>query len=831
MVTPLMRQYYRIKARYPDAILFFRVGDFYETFEDDAKLVSKELNIVLTRRSKDEPVPMAGIPYHALDAYLGRLVKKGYKVAICEQLEDPAKAKGLVKRDVVRIVTPGTLIEDSLLSEENNFLMGIYCHNSRYGFAALDISTGEFFAGELDLQSLNAEILRLQPSEIISNCEVKLDAPVKKLAPQYFEDFEEILRSHFGVMELSGFGLSVPALKAAGATLKYAKENTMLELKNITTLQGYFDEDYLILDSTTLKNLEVFRNLLGEKKFTLYSTINRCSTPMGSRLLKRWMQRPLKNVREINRRLDAVEELYEKDIVREVLREQLRGIKDLERIETRISLGKASPGDLLALKDSLIRADKLKRRFESSLLKEAVDRIGDVSEMVKIIEDGIAENVPIGEGVIREGYSSELDSLREISREGKRIIAKIEEKERRRTGIKNLRIKYNDIVGYYIEVSKSQVSKVPGDYKRKQTLKNYERFVTDELKEVEYKIMSAKERMVELERELYAKILEKLAAHTQRMKEVASAVALIDVVCNLASVAKELGYTRPTVDESLDIEIRNGRHPVVELYTDFVPNDTAINSQARFIILTGPNMAGKSTYMRQVALIVILAQMGSFVPADYAKIGIVDRIYTRVGASDDITRGRSTFMVEMVELANILNTATERSLILLDEIGRGTSTYDGLAIAWSITEHIHNEIKARTIFATHYHHLIDLENILEHVRNYHIAVRESPDGLVFVRKVMPGGMSKSYGIEVARLAGIPAKVVNRAKEVLDLIERENAIEVRRSKKILQTVLFGGGDNSEIIEELKKLDIMNMTPLEALNKLNELKNRLNSRRKI
>jgi len=825
MATPLMRQYYRIKSKYKDAILFFRVGDFYETFEEDAKLVSKELNIVLTRRSRDEPVPMAGIPYHALDAYLGRLVKKGYKVAICEQLEDPSKAKGLVKRDVVRVVTPGTLIDDAFLDEGNNFLMGIYKRGDRYGYAALDVSTGEFFAGEVDFSSLNAELLRLQPSEIITNCEMKLEQSYRRLEDGYFEDYEDILKEHFGVVELSGFGLGELALRAAGATLKYAKENTMSELKNITSLQGYFDENYLILDSTTLKNLEVFRNIFGESKYTLYSTINKCHTPMGSRLLKRWMERPLKNVKEIKRRLDAVEELIKKDFIREEIRESLKRIKDLERIETRISLGRVTPRDLLALKDSLIHCEELKKKFEASLLRDAVDKISGFEPIVELLEKSIAGDYPVGEGVIREGYNEELDSLRRMTQEGKKIIARLEEKERRRTGIKNLRIKYNDIVGYYIEVSKGQISKVPKEYKRKQTLKNYERFVTEELKEIEYQIMSARERIMALEEKLYRDIVNKLAEYSQRIKDVARGVALLDVLSSLSTIALEYNYSRPEVDESLDIEIRNGRHPVVELYTDFVPNDTHINSEARFIILTGPNMAGKSTYMRQVALIVILAQMGSFVPADYAKIGMVDRIYTRVGASDDITRGRSTFMVEMIELANILNTATERSLILLDEIGRGTSTYDGLAIAWSITEHIHNEIKARTIFATHYHHLIDLENILEHVRNYHIAVRESPDGLVFVRKVMPGGMSKSYGIEVARLAGIPAKVVNRAKEVLDLIERENAIEVRRSKKILQTVLFGGGDNSDIIEELKKLDIMNMTPLEALNKLNELKNRL------
>ncbi len=827
MATPLMRQYYRIKSKYKDAILFFRVGDFYETFEDDAKLVSRELNIVLTRRSKDEPVPMAGIPYHALDAYLSRLVKKGYTVAICEQLEDPSKAKGLVKRDVVRIVTPGTLIEDTLLNEDNNFLVSIY-KSEKYGFAALDISTGEFFATEFDFYGLNAELLRLQPSEIIANEEISLDYPIKVLDESYFYDFEKVLKEHFGVEELEGFGVGKYGLMAAAAALKYAKENTRSQLRNVTNLQGYFNENYLILDSTTLKNLEIFRNLLGEEKYTLYSTLNKCATPMGARLLKRWMQRPLKNIGEINARLDSIEELTKKPLLLDSLRNILRKIRDIERVKTRISMGRASPRDLLVLRESLRYAEELKLNFETPLLKKASGNIVGTAEIVNLIDSAIAGDYPVGEGVIKEGYDKELDEIRRYAKEAKELIAKLEEKERRSTGIKSLKIRYNDVMGYYIEVSKANLSKVPAHYRRKQTLKNSERFITDELKDLEYKILSAREKMKEIEERIYGEIIEFLGDKIRDMERIALAVALIDAISNLANIALEMNYTRPILDESLDIEIRNGRHPVVELYTDFVPNDTNINSNGRFIILTGPNMAGKSTYMRQVALIVILAQMGSFVPADYAKIGIVDRIYTRVGASDDITRGRSTFMVEMVELANILNTATENSLILLDEIGRGTSTYDGLAIAWSITEYIHNRIRARTIFATHYHHLIDLENILENIRNYHIAVKESPDGLIFIRKVMPGGMSKSYGIEVARLAGIPRDVIERAKEILALIEKENVIEVKKGRKVVQTILFQGNDYEEIIEELKKLDIMNMTPLEALNKLNELKNKINRR---
>ncbi len=829
-MTPLLEQYYRIKARYRDKILFFRVGDFYETFDEDAKLVSKELNIVLTRRSKDEPVPMAGIPYHALDAYLSRLVKKGYEVAICEQLEDPKKAKGLVKRDVVRIVTPGTLIEDSLLSDENNFLMGIYGKNNRFGFAILDISTGEFFAGEVDSHGILAEILRLSPSEILINNDagLSIDARVKILTDDYFGDYETTLKNHFGVSTLEGFGLSELALKAAGATLKYAKENTMSELKNVNSLGGYFSENFLMLDSTTLKNLEVFRNVWGNEKYTLYSSINSTSTPMGARMLRRWMENPLLNLKEIERRLDAVEELIKKPMDRDRIKEKLKNIKDLERIESRISIGKGSPKDLINLRESLKSVMEISARFESSLLREVM-QFEDVSSLVDLLNKSIAGDFPIGEGVIREGYDDLLDDYRNTINNAKKLIAEMEQRERRRTGIKTLKIGYNDVMGYYIEVGKSHIKKVPPHYKRKQTLKNSERYITDELKDLEYKILSAKEKIKELEEKIYRDIIEKVQGYGEKIKKIARKIAILDVLINLAEIAEQRDYTRPIVDESLDIIIREGRHPVVELYTDFVPNDTNMNAEARFIVLTGPNMAGKSTYMRQVALIVILAQMGSFVPASYAKIGLVDRIYTRVGASDDITRGRSTFMVEMIEVANILNTATERSLILLDEIGRGTSTYDGLAIAWSVTEYIHNEIRARTIFATHYHHLIDLENILPNLRNYHIAVKETTDGLVFVRKVMPGGMSKSYGIEVASLAGLPKSVVSRAKEVLNLIEKENAIEVRRKTgKVIQATLFGGCDYDDIIDEIRRIDIMNMTPLQALNKLNELKKRIDSK---
>ena len=825
-MTPLMQQYYSIKSRYKNHILFFRVGDFYETFDKDAKLVAKELNIVLTRRTKDEPVPMAGIPYHALDAYLSRLVKRGYKVAICEQLENPKQAKGLVKRDVIRIVTPGTLVEDSMLTNENNFLMSIYGVGKKYGFAALDISTGEFFAGELDRNSLEAELLRLSPSEVLINTTagIEVNSPMKIMERSDFDDYEIVLREHFKVSDIKGFGIGALALRAAGCALKYAKENTRSELRNVDSLLGYFNEHYLILDSSTLKNLEVFRSFLGEEKFTLYSAINGTKTPMGERLLKKWMQKPLVDIHAIHGRLDAVEELLKEPLIGADIAKILKDIKDIERIESRIAMHKAAPRDLVNLLHSLRSATKLHLNFRSSVLKSVVidENIGKI---IEYIDSAIAGDFTVGNGVIKDGYSEELDNYRIIMREAKTLISKMEREEREKTGIKNLKIGYTDVMGYYIEVSRGNLSKVPTCYRRKQTLKNSERFITDELKDLEYKILNARERMEEKERELYEEIITKLSTYVPVLKKISKKIATIDVLLNFAEIAAQRDFIRPVVDESLDLEIREGRHPVVEIYTDFVPNDTHLSTNARFIILTGPNMAGKSTYMRQIALITILAQIGSYVPAEYAKIGIVDRIYTRVGASDDITQGRSTFMVEMIEVANILNTATERSLILLDEIGRGTSTYDGLAIAWSVTEHIHNEINARTVFATHYHHLIDLENVLEKVRNYHIAVKETHDGLVFVRKVVEGGMSKSYGIEVARLAGLPACVVRRAKEILDLIEREKTIEVRGGKRVVQATLFSMSDD-EIVEEIKKMDIMSMTPLDALNKLHELKKKVN-----
>ncbi|NPA75366.1 MAG: DNA mismatch repair protein MutS [Euryarchaeota archaeon] len=820
-----MQQYFSLKSQYKNAILFFRVGDFYETFGDDAKLVSKELNIVLTRRSKDEPIPMAGIPHHALDAYLSRLIKKGYSVAICEQLEDPKKAKGLVKRDVVRIVTPGTLIEDTMLGEGNNFLMAIYGKGKRFGFAALDISTGEFFAGEVDRNGVEAEILRLSPAEILVNNSSGITVDECKIMPdEYFS--EEVLKEHFHVPELSGFGLSQLALKAAGCALRYAKENTRSELRNVDSLLGYFSEKHMILDSSTLRNLEIFKSFVGEERFTLYGALNRTRTPMGARLLRRWLEKPLIDVKQIKMRLDSVEELTRERGIAEKIDESLKNIKDIERVESRISLGKASPRDLVVLRESLRHASNLRFEFSASLLRTLrVDE--NVEEIVELLDRSIAGDYPVGSGAIKEGYSAELDEHRLIIRDAKKLIAKMEAEERKKTGIKSLKIGYNDVMGYYIDVSKANLKYVPSHYKRKQTLKNSERFITDELKELEYRILTARERVEEIEHRIYDELIQKLAAYAPMLREVARKIATMDVLLNFASIALERDYVRPVVDESMDLEIRDGRHPVVEQYVDFVPNDTHLNRQARFIILTGPNMAGKSTYMRQVALIAIMAQIGSFVPASYAKIGMIDRVYTRVGASDDITRGRSTFMVEMLEVANILNTATERSFVILDEIGRGTSTYDGMAIAWSVTEHIHNVIKCRTIFATHYHHLIDLENVLEHIRNYHIAVKETPDGLVFVRKVVPGGMSKSYGIEVARLAGVPGKVVERAREILNLIEKENAIEVRRSRQVIQATLFPVEDD-ELVEEIRRLDIMNMTPLEALNKLHELKKKVDER---
>lgn len=873
-VTPMMYQYNRIKKDYKDAILFFRMGDFYEMFEEDAKIASKELDLVLTSRDrgKGKKVPMAGVPHHSAGNYISRLIKKGYKVAICEQVEDPRTAKGLVKREVIKVITPGTIIEEEMLGRENNYLMALVHENGAFGIAFADISTGDFFATELDGDDarlkLFTEISRFRPAELILPKRLEED---KKLADEIREQgvllspledeifgqevAEEQLKEHFKVVSLDGFGLNtLPlAMRASGAIIEYLKETQKNSLRYIETLNVYSISETMILDSTTLRNLEIERNIRdGGAKNTLLDVLDKTVTPMGSRLIRKWLKNPLKDVVEILKRQNAVEEICNDIFLRKELRDELKDIRDIERLNSKVVYGNANAKDLVLLRDSLSVTSRIKgilqnRTLRSELLSELSSGLDEVIEVVELIERAIVDEPPatLSEGgVIKSGYSEQLDMLRRASREGKQWISGLEEKERRRTGIKSLKVGYNKVFGYYIEVTKAHLRLVPEHYIRKQTLVNAERFVTQELKEKESLVLSADEKSIALEQQIFSELREKIATFSKRIQSTAKAIAQLDVLCSLSDVAVVNNYTKPEINESDTIIIKDGRHPVVEqmLSDAFIPNDAKLDCKDnQLIIITGPNMAGKSTYMRQIALITIMAQIGSFVPASYASIGIVDRIFTRVGAFDDLTRGQSTFMVEMIELANILNSATSRSLILLDEIGRGTSTYDGLSIAWSVAEYIHNKRKigAKTLFATHYHNLTELGEILEGVTNYHIAIKEDESGIIFLRKVMPGATNRSYGIDVAKLAGLPKEVIERAREVLSALEEENIIEVegkkprksrkeipRKTARFTQLVLFEPTPQTDpVIEEIKSIDINTITPLEALEKLYELQSKV------
>ena len=866
----LMEQYRRIKSQYPDAILFYRVGDFYETFYEDAKIASRVLGIALTSRDKDDegkPVPLAGVPHHALESYLYRMVRAGYKVAICEQVEDPKKAKGVVKREVVRIVTPGTIFEQEALEhKENNYLVALCDVDDLYGLAHVDLSTGEFHVTELeDEDKLVSEITRLSPSEILipEGFEdgllerVKVEtAPVINPLPRWQFDVDtarEELLSHFDVISLEGFGCEgkSAAISAAGALIQYLRETQKQQLKHILSLRTYSLEEFMILDAETQRNLELIRSIRdGSTRGTLIEILDETVTPMGGRKLRQMILRPLLQVNKINARLDAVEELFENLILRDELRELLSQMKDIERLIAKVGLGSANARDLLALRDSLKLVPQIKgklRDCSSSLLQTIRDQLGDVSGVVDLIEEAIHENPPVTireGGIIKDGYNQELDELRAIVKDVKGWIAGLQRKERERTGISSLRIGYNKVFGYYIEVTKPNLHLVPEDYIRKQTLVNAERFITPDLKEQEAKILNAQDRINDLEYELFCEVRGRVAEMTEVIQGIAAATAMLDVLGNFAHIAAKNNYTRPQVDDGEEVIIRDGRHPVVErLFTreGFVPNDTYLNcSDRRMCIITGPNMSGKSTFLRQTALICLMAQIGSFVPASAAKIGVVDRIFTRVGASDSLVTGQSTFLVEMNETANILNNATRKSLIILDEIGRGTSTFDGISIAWAVAEHILQHIGAKTLFATHYHELTELAGIYKNVKNYNVAVHDDGEKVVFLRKVVEGATDKSYGIHVAKLAGLPMEVIERANEILGILEGHNiSVEgkgkpavasrpriKRRSKTSfrddsLQLLLFTPRPN-EIIEELRKLDLNNMTPIQALNKLYELK---------
>ncbi len=877
-MTPMMQQYLKTKEQYRDCILFYRLGDFYEMFFDDAKIASRELELTLTGKDcgQEERAPMCGVPYHAVEGYLNKLVSKGYKVAICEQLEDPKLAKGIVKRDVVRIVTPGTNMDAQALDEgRNNYLMSIVYLSESYGISAADITTGEYLMTEVDsVRKLSDEIMKYAPAEIICNhafslsgvdlddLRDRLGITIFFLDDWYFDEemCDRLLKEHFHLGSLDGIGAAdcPVGVIAAGSLMRYLMETQKTAITNLTRLQPYTIGRYMVLDSATRRNLELTETLREKKKRgSLLWVLDKTRTAMGARLLRRYVEQPLIEKGEIQRRLDAVEELKDNAITREEIREYLNPVYDLERLISRISYQSANPRDLIAFKSSLAMLPPIKyimNSLEAPLLKELRDEIDELQDLYDLIDRAIVDDPPLTVregGIIKDGFSEEADRLRSAKNDGKSWIAKMEAEEREKTGIKNLRIKYNKVFGYYIEVTNSFKGQVPDSYTRKQTLTNAERYTTPKLKELEDMILGAEDRLYTLEYELFVRVRDQAAAEIERIQKTARSIAGIDVLASLALVAEQNNYTKPVINERGSISIKNGRHPVVEKMMSnelFVPNDTTLdNDKNRVSIITGPNMAGKSTYMRQVALIVLLAQIGSFVPADAAKIGIVDRIFTRVGASDDLASGQSTFMVEMTEVANILRNATRDSLLILDEIGRGTSTFDGLSIAWAVVEHISNPklLGAKTLFATHYHELTELEGKLPGVNNYCMAVKEQGDDIVFLRRVVPGGADKSYGIQVAKLAGVPDSVIERAKELSDeLGDADITVQVQqqtqgkqpkkqRVKKLEpveleQMSLFDTVSEEDILRELEEIDVTTLTPIEALNTLYRLQKKLQNR---
>lgn len=862
--TPMIRQYLSLKQKHPQAILFFRLGDFYETFFEDAKTASKTLQIVLTSRDggHNKKVPMAGIPHHAAEGYLAKLIRAGHKVAICEQTEDPKKAKGLVKREIVRVITPGTVVESSLLEDKgNNYILSLFPGKNNVGFSFLDCSTGEFKVSEIPISQFMAEISRLAPSEcLIPESSAKdetwqngFNQKIKVTTPYPDYNFSpdtatETLKNHFNVYSLDGFGLRGLNLGtgSAGALLDYVKEMEKTALGHITNIELYSPSDFMLIDEDTQRNLELLKSFTGdERKGTLYSIIDATLTPMGGRLLKRWILHPLLDVKSIDKRLESVEVFTKNTHFLDELRKNLKDIYDLERIISRLDTNLAKGKDLVALKESLNKIPEIKKIFKEqkklpSLLKELNANLDEVKEVKELIKKAIVDDPPyiITEGgIIREGYNKELDKLKKASREGKSWIAGLQAEERKRTGIKSLRVGYNKVFGYYIEVTKPNLEQVPSDYIRKQTLVNCERFITTELKDKESLIIGAQEKMMELEYEIFLRIRESILKELGRIKKSAEIIANMDVLASLAEVALRNDYCRPKITDTGKIYIKDGRHPVLEKVLDapFIPNDTILdNKEHQLIIITGPNMAGKSTYIRQIALIVLMAQMGSFIPAKEASISVVDKLFTRVGATDDLTRGRSTFMVEMNETAQILRNATPKSLIILDEVGRGTSTYDGVSIAWAVAEYIHNnpKIACKTLFATHYHELTGLVDYLGRSKNYNIGVKESAGKITFIRKILPGAQDKSYGIHVAALAGLPDEVIKRANEILKSLEIEKYISLKKSSskktkiKDDQLTFFSSQPSIHpVIEEIRDLKVEEMTPLEALNKLNELKKKV------
>ena len=876
-LSPMMQHYVATKEEYKDCILFYRLGDFYEMFFEDAEKVSRELELTLTGKDcgLEERAPMCGIPYHAADTYINRLVEKGYKVAICEQVEDPKQAKGIVKREVVRIVTPGTTLDAQGLDEsKNNYIMCIVCVGDSFGISIADISTGECMVTELDKErKLLDEINKFMPAEIICNqallvsgvdtedLRARLGICINPLEDWYFDDdlCRRILMEHFHTSTIEGLGIAdyESGTIAAGALFQYLYETQKSDMAHMTSLTPYVTDRFMLIDSSSRRNLELVETLREkQKRGSLLWVLDKTKTAMGARLLRSYVEQPLIDAGEIELRLAAVEALCDQAMIRDEIREYLQPVYDLERLVSRISYQSANPRDLISFKTSLQMLPFLKQllhSFPDGLLKELDDEMDDLADLQELIEASIVDDPPFlmkEGGIIKDGYNETVDNYRNAKKEGKQWLSELEASEREKTGIRTLKVKFNKVFGYYIEVTNSFKDLVPDYYTRKQTLTNAERYITPKLKELEDMILGAEDRLYALEYDLFCKIRDTVAKEVVRIQKTAHAIAMLDVFASLSYVASRNQYVRPKLNTKGKIDIKDGRHPVVEQMIPndmFISNDTLLdNGEHRVSIITGPNMAGKSTYMRQTALIVLMAQIGSFVPAREANIGICDRIFTRVGASDDLASGQSTFMVEMTEVANILRNATPNSLLILDEIGRGTSTFDGLAIAWAVIEHVANPklLGAKTLFATHYHELTELEGKLPGVHNYCIAVKEKGDDIVFLRKIVKGGADKSYGIQVARLAGVPESVLKRAKELVDqLSDADITAAVKdlasqgKSKKqkvtydevdAQQMSLFDTVQDDSIIEEIRELDISNLTPMDALNTLYRLQNKINNR---
>ncbi len=861
-LTPMMQQYLELKEKYSDCLLFFRLGDFYEMFFDDALTASKELEIVLTGRDcgLKERAPMCGVPYHSVNSYINRLIEKGYKVAICEQLEDPALAKGLVERDVIRVITPGTVIEEQMLPDNaNNYIMSIFAASGVFELAYCDVSTGDFYTAELigdrASQKLIDELARIEPREIIANEFLfTREALIKQICARYYiekkeqkfydaERAQRILEDHFGVNTLSGYGIADRSMAAAsaGALMRYLEDTQKNALTHILKITPVLPSEYMGIDAATRRNLELTQPLRadGNRKNTLLGVLDKTRTSMGARLLKSWIDLPLQSQEKIEARLDEVESLFSHARERASIREALDGVYDIERLLSRIAYGTVNARDCDALRKTLAKLPPLKKLLaalsDCAPLAELQARIDPMEDIRLMLEKAIVDEPPLSVkdgGIIRAGFDKEVDELRSLSHGGRSTLSELENRERERTGISKLKVGYNRVFGYYIEVTNSYKQLVPLDYQRKQTLANAERYVTPELKGLEEKILGAEEKCISLEYEIFTRIRGMLLDCIDRLKADSSAVSELDCCAALAEAATDNGYVRPRITKGGRLKITDGRHPVVEksVKDQFIPNSAELDDKDdRIIILTGPNMAGKSTYMRQVALITLMAHMGSFVPAKQASIPITDKIFTRVGASDSLSTGQSTFMVEMAEMANILNNATSKSLLIIDEIGRGTSTFDGLSIAWAVVEHISDKHKcgAKALFATHYHELTELEGKLDGVKNYRITVKEHGDDIIFLRRIMRGGADKSFGIQVARLAGLPYSLIERAKEILKQLEDSdinNAAYRVRDTLAEQMNLLGSTDEKDIIAELRNMDVNRLTPMEAMSKLYELSTR-------